>query len=853
MGKNPNTFSHPYAKNVLIAAAFILGLGFIWIKYVTIAQQNRDNVLRVAQSIAASLPKEKLALLKAEAADTSKQAYKSLKATLVEIIKQNPGTRFAYIYINRNDSCFFLLDSEPPTSTDYSPPGQLFSEAAAIIKQPFKDGKSYVTPPTSDRWGKWISALAPIQNQNNGEIFAVFGMDINATNWNRTIFWEVAESSILVFVLMLLGLVTLRFRTKNQNLQNEVKDRLLTQKALSESEERYRLLYENASIGIYRTTPDGKILLSNNALLKILGYNSFEELSQRNIETDEFDPDYSRASFKKTMEEKGEIYGLEDIWKRQDDKMVYIRENAKAVRDNQGNIVFYDGTIEDITESKLAEKALRNSEERFQQIAEQSREVVWEVDKNGLYTYISSLSISVLGYKPEELVGKKYFYDLHPDASRSEFKTSVLEGYNRKEDFHDYVSQMVKGTGETIWVINNGVPILDEKGELAGYRGAGTDITERIEKEKLLKKLTLAVEQSPVSIIITNINGEIEYVNPQACKTSGYLLEEFLGKNPRMLKSGLIQDSVYKTLWETINSGKIWNGEFLNKRKDGQLFWETATISPIFDDSGNIINYLAVKEDITNIKRMFSELKEAKNKAESGDRMKSAFIKSISHEIRTPLYGIVGISEEIIKPHFSQDDKEQMLGFIKESSARLINTVNSYLDISMIVSGSLKVESGNFDLVKLLNGIKDEIQPDCFNKGLDLQLLVHDDQMQFYYTSDAELLRKTLMHLLNNAIKFTETGLISFGFELKSDAIGFFVKDTGIGIDEKFLPNLFEAFTQADNSDTRAYEGSGLGLAIVQRLVNLLSGNIKVDSEIDKGTLFYLSFPLNKNKIPATV
>jgi PAS domain S-box-containing protein len=406
---------------------------------------------------------------------------------------------------------------------------------------------------------------------------------------------------------------------------------------------------------------------------------------------------------------------------------------------------------------------------------------------------------------------------------------------------------MVKGTGETIWVINNGVPILAENGELAGYRGAGSDITERIEKEKLLKKLTLAVEQSPVSIIITKIDGEIEYVNPQACTSSGYSYEELAGKNPRMLKSGFIRDTVYQALWETISSGKIWQGEFLNKRKDGELFWETATISPIFDNNGIIINYLAVKEDITNIKKMLSELQEAKNKAESGDRMKSAFIKSISHEIRTPLYGIVGISEEIVKPSFSQDDKEQMLGFIKESSARLINTVNSYLDISMIVSGNLTVETKEFELFKLLQGIKDEIQPACINKGLDLQLLVQENLKQVYLASDAELIRKMLMHLLDNALKFTETGTIIFGYEYKANGIGIFVKDTGIGIDKKFLPNIYEAFTQADDSDTRAYEGSGLGLAIVYRLVHLLSGEIKVDSETDKGTSIYLTFPLGKH------
>jgi PAS domain S-box-containing protein len=843
MNSSNDKFKASLTEITIILLISGLGLVFIWFMYTNVKEQNLRNDLQLGKSIVAALPLENITQLGAVPDDTLKPAYQMLKTAFRKIAAENKEVRFVYLYAQKNGKFYFLVDSEPSDSPDYSPPGQEFTEVAEADKKPFTDGKSSVTPPLTDRWGTWVSILVPVRNRT-GETIAVFGMDINARSWNRTILLEVVKSSLLVIALILLGLLTMRFFAKNRYLKKENNERINAEKALSESEARYRLLYENASIGIYQTTPDGKVLLSNMALLKILGYKSFDELKERDIDKGEFDPTYSRAEFKRIMESEGEIHGLESVWTRQDGKTVYIRENAKAVYDSQGNITFYDGTIEDITDRKLAEKALKYSEERFRQIAEQSREMVWEVDKNGLFTYVSPLSGSVLGFTPDELIGKKYFFDFHPEETREDYKKATLEAFTHKVSFQDYINEVIKSTGESIWVTTNGTPILDDNGELAGYRGSESDITERIQRENLLKKLTMAVEQSPVSIVITNVEGAIEYGNPKACETTGYSFQELAGQNPRLLKSGYKPSSDYKELWATINSGKIWHGEFLNKRKNGELYWEAASISPIFDNEGNIINFLAVKEDITNIKKLISELKEAKDRAESSDLLKTAFIKNISHEIRTPLNGIVGMSEQILKTSNSQQDKEQLLNLIKDSSSRLISTVNNYLDISMIVSGNMIVQIQPFDLNKLLIELKNEIQQECISKNLTLILSFPAGTDRFMINSDADLILKTLMHLLNNAVKFTDSGSVTFGFEIKTDVIVLFVKDTGMGIDPDFIPHISEAFTQADVSDTRAFEGSGLGMAIAYRLVHLLSGKIRVESEKDLGTSFYITFPL---------
>jgi len=172
--------------------------------------------------------------------------------------------------------------------------------------------------------------------------------------------------------------------------------------------------------------------------------------------------------------------------------------------------------------------------------------------------------------------------------------------------------------------------------------------------------------------------------------------------------------------------------------------------------------------------------------------------------------------------------------------------VNSYLDISLLVSSNFLVNIKPFDFNLLLFGLKNNFLPLCQTKNLTLQLRIPWDHENMLINSDEEILQKIMIHLLENAVKFTEEGTITFGYSARNTEIELFVVDTGIGIDPDFLPNIFEFFTQADGSDTRAYEGSGLGLAIVDRLVNLLDGQIRVESERGRGTAFYITIPYSE-------
>lgn len=364
--------------------------------------------------------------------------------------------------------------------------------------------------------------------------------------------------------------------------------------------------------------------------------------------------------------------------------------------------------------------------------------------------------------------------------------------------------------------------------------------------ENELRKLSLAVEQSPVSIIITDIAGNIEYGNPKLCEITGYSHNELLGKNPRILKSGITPRETYKVLWDCITSKKVWHGEFQNKKKNGELYWEAAIIAPIIDNDGTITHYLAIKEDITERKKFIEQLEDAKERAEASDKLKTAFMHNISHEIRTPLNSILGYSGLIAEPGISDEERERFFTLIRTSSSRLLNTIDSYMDISMIVSGTMEVHSQPVKIDAMLNSIRDQFQKICLIKHLELHMEIPMKESKVMLRSDPDLLFKIFSHLLDNAVKFTDQGRIDFGYNIKPGVLEFFVKDTGMGIGMDARKWIFENFTQEELSDTRGHEGSGLGLSIVRGLVWLLGGEIRMESEKGSGSTFLFTLPYDE-------
>ena len=501
-----------------------------------------------------------------------------------------------------------------------------------------------------------------------------------------------------------------------------------------------------------------------------------------------------------------------------------------------------------LRESKLAREyrhameALENREQQYRILVEGMNEGLTMVDSDDNITFVNGKFCEMTGYTAKELIGQKSIDFLFNDENRVFlYEKNRVRATGLKET---YEIQLLTKNKRLLWVRISGSPVFNEQGVFAGSIGVFENIQEAKQKEQTILLQGSALNATANAIVITDINGLIEWVNPSFTALAGYTLQEAKGKNPsQLVKSGQHPAEFYKHLWITILSGNFWKGEMINRRKDGSLYFEEQSITPIKSVDGKITHFVAIKSDISERKKSEKELMAAKEKAETNDRLKTAFINNISHEVRTPLNAILGFSQLITQEDLLPEEKENFYSMIRSGSERLINTITDYIDISLISSGTTPVSCTSFDPKELLSCLKNEFEPSCIHKNINFAVTTKNHPASFLF-SDRDLLYKSLAHLLDNAVKFTQQGRIEIGFDSNADCFEFFVKDTGIGIAEDALQDIFENFFQVETSNKRGYEGSGLGLSIARGLVRILGGDIRVESKVGEGTTFFLDLPL---------
>lgn len=381
-------------------------------------------------------------------------------------------------------------------------------------------------------------------------------------------------------------------------------------------------------------------------------------------------------------------------------------------------------------------------------------------------------------------------------------------------------------------------------------QGVFINIAEREKGDIERLKYTNVLNQSPESIIITDSKANIEYVNRRFTEITGYEKDEVLTKNPNILQSHKVDNQLYVDMWTAISSGKVWKGELINKRKSGELYWERKTISPVVNEFGRLINYISFGEDITSQKKIEQELIAAKGKAEESDKLKTAFIQNISHEIRTPMNSLLGFVQLLQQPDFESKFRKELIfknefiDVINQCSERLLNTVNDIMEISKIESGVKNLLISKVNIHEIIQQNIISFKTLAFKKGLDLRLSERFlTGKSANIQTDRTKLGNILANLIENALKFTETGSIEIGNYLDENSVVFFVKDTGIGISETHKELIFDRFTQVDLRLTRRQEGTGLGLAIVKGYLEALKGRVWINSEVGKGSTFYFSIP----------
>ncbi|MDD3484660.1 response regulator [Azovibrio restrictus] len=430
----------------------------------------------------------------------------------------------------------------------------------------------------------------------------------------------------------------------------------------------------------------------------------------------------------------------------------------------------------------------------------------------------------------------------------------------------DYDAPLPAGGRDVLGTLVGSFARMRER--LKALHGAlSREIQERREAEDSLRKFYLAVEQSPESVVITNLKAEIEYVNRAFLQVTGFSLEEVRGQNPKLLHAGKTSQETYRELWDTLVAGRPWQGEFVNRKKNGDEYVESAIIMPIRQADGGITHYVAIKEDITEKKRIAEELERhrshleeqvaertgelalAKTAAEAANQAKSAFLANMSHEIRTPLNAILGLTHLMRKE--SAPGQLERLAKIDNAGRHLLSIINDILDISKIEAGKLQLEQSDFALSAVLDHVRSLLWDAARAKGLEIS--IDGDAVPVWLRGDVMRLRQGLLNYASNAIKFTQTGSICLRARLLESQgdqllVRFEVADTGIGLAPDQVGRLFQAFEQADASTTRKYGGTGLGLVITRRLAELMGGEAGVESTLGVGSTFWFTARLQRGR-----
>lgn len=478
-------------------------------------------------------------------------------------------------------------------------------------------------------------------------------------------------------------------------------ERKRAEEALRESEERYRSLFEQSPIGIYRTTPDGRILLANPALLHMLGYDSSEELMARNLETTGFEQEYPRERFKEMLERDNEVRGFETLWTTRSGDRVRVIENARAIRGLDGRILYYEGTVENITARRRAEEAQH--------------------------------------------------------------------------------------------------------------------------------RLAAAVEQGDEAVIITNPDGTIEYVNPAFQRITGYSSDEAVGRTPRLLNSGSHDATFYKAMWDTITAGKVWSGHLINRRKDGSKYEEETTISPVRDPDGKIVNFVAVKRDVTHEVALQQQL----NQAQKMDAI-GRLAGGIAHDFNNLLQASLSHAQ-MLRTHADDPERvrteaaeleqhtlrgagltRQLLLFARRETAK-----SEHLDLNDVTQAAATM---------LRRLVRENVVFDL--ELADAPVMVEADHGQ---------LEQVLMNLVVNASDAMPSGgrlIIRTGCDLATSS-WLEVEDTGHGIPETIREHILEPFF----TTKEAGKGTGLGLSVVHGIVTRHGGRVELETHEGQGSKFRVVLP----------
>ncbi len=614
------------------------------------------------------------------------------------------------------------------------------------------------------------------------------------------------------------------------------------EKALIESEKRYKNLVENSPIGIYRTTPDGKPLMANPSITKTLGFSSFEDIKKNmDISKDGYVDMSNRDKFIEIIERDGIIRDFEAWWKNKNNQPILMLENAIAVRDEEGKTIYYEGTATDITEKKKDEKELFSIHQKNQALLQAIPDLIFILDRSGKIVDFKAQDFGKWILTPYKIIGQNI----------SKIGFSELSLITLKNDINAAFETQNIQTSEYEVALPNGLRTyesrmiaMNELELLAIVR----DITERKQSEEILinneKRFRYLIENAYDVISIINIEGVIIYCTDIFEKFFGYKSQSIIGKK---IFDFIHPDDLLKIeeSFEILTQfpGYHLTIEYKFLHNDGN-YRQTESVA-VNHLQNNLINGIIFTTREITQRVETEELKRNIAIAEKTAQIKQQFLANMSHEIRTPMNAIMGMLELINKSQLNETQLD-FIQTIQGASENLLCIINDILDLSKIEAGKMDLKLSTLNIHETAMKIKRLFEETAKNKCLDFNISIANDIVKFVKADENRIIQ-IISNLVSNAFKFTKKGSINVNFSLASqdnEIIKFLVEvvDTGIGIAEPDQLKLFSEFSQLDNTLTRSYEGTGLGLAISKELSELMGGEIGVNSEYNKGSTFWFTF-----------
>jgi len=504
---------------------------------------------------------------------------------------------------------------------------------------------------------------------------------------------------------------------------------------------------------------------------------------------------------------------------------------------------------------KLETERRRNAEQ-VRLLLNSTAEAIYGVDIHGICTFCNPAAVKILGYQQEaDLLGKNIHELVHHTRTDDHPHPidECLIGNVIRDGIGIHIDHDIfwRADGKAIPVEYRGYPIRND-GIIVGAVVTFLDISEILQARQNMKKLSLVVEQASDAVCITDSKGLIDYVNPAFITMTGYHENEIVGKHINLLNGDASEQARDDDLWRTVSAGHVHSDIHLNKRKDGELFYAREVVAPLKNSSGQISHVVFTCSDISvqlQHEASMQALIAEKHAAEVASHEKSSFLANMSHELRTPLNAILGYNELLLDKFPEHQDPEVSadLGKIHTAGKHLLALISDVLDFSRLDAGKMKLHLEEVVVADLVNSATSIIAPIMEKNGNTFTVQLAEDTATM--VTDITRMRQCLFNLLSNAAKFTSGKNIFLRVHQEREQgrnwIIFAVEDQGIGIHPDNIPNLFQAFSQAESSTTRRFGGTGLGLTISQRLVSMMGGCITVTSSPNKGSTFTIRVPID--------